>query len=261
VINWFQGKELIRYLVTAQSIRSVHSPFVFDFAKYVLRDERKFYCYEEAEKLREAFLVSEEFVEVDDRGAGSKFSAAHRRSLKSIAQRTATPAKYAQLLFRMGVHYGSRNILEMGTSLGLTTLYLSSISRDARVITIEGDEKIADVASMNFESLSKKNISLLRGSFEEMLPTALKQLEKADLIYLDGNHRREATLNYFQQSLPCIHEKSIVIIGDIHWSKEMKEAWEEIISNPAATATIDLFYLGIIFFKKELSKQDFVIRW
>ncbi|MBX7139913.1 MAG: class I SAM-dependent methyltransferase [Chitinophagales bacterium] len=260
VANWFQAKEFLRYIVRAQSIRSIHSPFVFDFVQQVLHDPRTFYCYDEIEKLREQLLLVEDLIRITDHGAGSAVITSPARSIRSMARHAATPAKFAQMLFRLGVHYECKNILELGTSLGLTTLYLSSISQDAQVVTIEGDPQLAALAAKHFELLNRKNISLLTGTFESQLQTAAEKLERIDLAYIDGNHRKEATLNYFHHLLPFIHEKSVLVVGDIHWSKEMDEAWKEITSSPGTTATIDLFYLGLVFFRKELSKQQFVIR-
>lgn len=261
MIDWFQAKEFLGYQLRSTGIHSAHSPFLFDFMQNVLHDSRTFYCYEEVEKLREELLLSEEKISVNDLGAGSKVSQLRNRSIASIARHASTPAKFAQLLFRIGAHYECKSVLELGTSLGLTTLYLSCVSKGAQVITIEGDESLAAYAATHFQSLQKSNIALIQGAFENELSSALKQLGKVDLVYIDGNHRMEATLNYLQQILPFTHEKSILVFGDIHWSKEMKRAWKEITSSQLITATIDLFFIGIVFFRKEISKQDFVIRW
>lgn len=259
--TWFNAKEFFKYLVKAKGIYSVHSPFVFDFMRNVLHDNRTFYCYEEIETLRRTLLQSNEEIDVNDFGAGSHVATYPGRKIKMIAKSSATPPKYAQLLFRIGNYFECRNIVELGTSLGLTSLYLSSVSKEARVVTLEGDAHLASLAEKNFQLLRRQNITILQGSFEKNLEEALKQMEKTDLAYIDGNHRREATIKYFNAFLPFTHEKSVVIIGDIHWSPEMKEAWQEIISNPRATVTLDLFFFGIVFFRKELSKQHFVLRW
>jgi predicted O-methyltransferase YrrM len=261
VANWFQAIEFLRYIRRAQGIHSIHSPFVFDFVQQVLHDQRTFYCYDEIETLKAQLLGMEDMIRMTDYGAGSAVTDAPARSIRSIAKHAATPAKFSKMLFRLGVQYECKNILELGTSLGLTTLYLSSISHDAKVVTIEGAPQIAALAAKHFKLLNRKNISLLTGTFERQLQTATEKLQRIDLVYIDGNHRKEPTLNYFHHLLPFIHEKSVLVFGDIHWSKGMNEAWKEIISSPGTTATIDLFYLGVVFFRKELSKQEFVIRW
>jgi predicted O-methyltransferase YrrM len=258
---WFKAKEFINYLLRAKGIYSIHSPFVFEFMQNVMHDPRTFYCYEEIEKLRRELLQSNELIDVTDLGAGSYLATSSRRKIKTVVKHSATPRKLAQLLFRIGNNFDCRRILELGTSVGLTSLYFSSVSKEAKVITLEGDAQLAALAKKNFQVLERKNIGLLQGSFEKNLPEALKQLSIIDLAYLDGNHQKDATLSYFNTLLPFTHEKTIVIIGDIHWSKGMKEAWNEIISHAEVTLTLDLFYLGIIFFRKELSKQNFILRF
>ncbi|MCY7409788.1 MAG: class I SAM-dependent methyltransferase [Chitinophagales bacterium] len=257
----FKAKEYLKYLLKAEGAANIHSPFVFDFVKQVLHDNRNFYCYHNIEELRNALSESKEIIEVKDWGAGSQVSSADRRRIRSIVKHAATKPAFAQLLFRMGVHYESKKILELGTSLGITTLYLSSISKEAKVISIEGDATLAAAAKNVFDSMEQKNITLLQGSFEEHIHPALKILQQVDFVYVDGNHRKEATLNYFKTILEFTHEKSILVFGDIYWSEEMKLAWKEIKAHPQVTISIDLFFMGIIFFRKELSKQDFIIRY
>lgn len=235
----------------------MHSPFVFDFMKHVLYDHRHFYAYDEIEKMRENLLKGDLTLEVTDYGTGTS----SKRSLKSIIKTSVKPAKQAQLLFRIVDHYKCYKILELGTSLGLTALYLASASKNSNVITLEGDPQIALQAQKNFNALKKKNILLCTGKFEETLNSALTLQDKTDLIFFDGNHREEATLQYFQQSLHHADERSIFIFDDIHWSRGMKKAWHIVQVNERVTITIDLFYLGIVFFRKELSKQHFVLRF
>jgi predicted O-methyltransferase YrrM len=259
--KWLQAKAYFNYWLHARGITNIHSPFVFDFIKNVLHDNRTFYCYDEIENLRKELILSEEVIEIKDLGAGSHINKSLQRSIKSIAKNAATPKRFSQLLFRMGVYYESKNILELGTSLGITTLYLSNISKNAKVITIEGDPTLAASAKNIFESMEMKNIIPLQGNFDDHLAIALRQLQQVDLVYVDGNHRKEATLKYFKTILDFTQEKSILVFGDIYWSSEMKEAWDQIKSHPQVTVTIDLFFVGIVFFRKELSKQDFVIRF
>jgi predicted O-methyltransferase YrrM len=228
--------------------------------KEILRDRRTFYCYAEIENLRRALLDEPTTLTVRDLGAGSKTNSSAQRTIASIARSAATPPEFAQLLFRMAAAYQCKNILELGTSLGLTSLYLSSASRETSVITLEGDETISGLAWKHFQLLNRKNILLLTGAFEQTLPQAMAIMKNIDLVYLDGNHRKEPTWQYFNAVFPRLHEKSIVVAGDIHWSREMKEAWQQLRCHPAVTVSIDLFYAGILFFRKELSKQNFVIR-
>jgi predicted O-methyltransferase YrrM len=259
--KWFRAKEYFSYLTAARGIHSIHSPFLFQFMREVMHDHRIFYCYEEIENLRNKLLQSDEELELTDHGAGSHVINSARRKIRSIAKYSATPKKYAQLLFRMAAYFGSKNILECGTSLGLTTLYLTATGNHLKVVTIEGDPVLAQLAKKHFELRGKNNIVLLQGDFKDQLPEALRQLQLVDLVYLDGNHREKETGSYFDIILPFTGNDSVIVIGDIHWSPGMKAAWNKIILLPEVTLSLDLFFLGIIFLRKELSKQHFTLRF
>jgi predicted O-methyltransferase YrrM len=81
-----------------------------------------------------------------------------------------------------------------------------------------------------------------------------------DLIYFDGNHSQQATLQYFEDLLPTITNHSVWIFDDIHWSTDMEATWEVIKKHPKVTVTIDTFYWGFVFFRFEQVKEHFVIR-
>jgi predicted O-methyltransferase YrrM len=173
----------------------------------------------------------------------------------------AKPSKYGQLLFRMVNHFQPTTVLELGTSVGITTAYLSAAHSKIKVTTIEGCPEIAAIAATNFKHLNIQNIDQQIGNFDSLLPAFLAKTEKLDFVFFDGNHRKEPTLNYFYQCLEKAHESSVFIFDDIYWSAEMTAAWEIIKNNAQVTVTLDLFSLGIVFFRKEQVKQHFLIRY
>jgi predicted O-methyltransferase YrrM len=90
----------------------------------------------------------------------------------------------------------------------------------------------------------------------------LSSLPAVDLAFIDGNHRKLPTLNYFHELLPVLSSASAIVFDDIHWSAEMESAWENIKNHPQVMLTIDVFFMGIIFFRPEFRvKQHFVIRY
>jgi predicted O-methyltransferase YrrM len=150
----------------------------------------------------------------------------------------------------------------LGTSLGITTAYLASPASACSVTTMEGANSVADIAEMNFNKLSLANINIIRGNFDETLPPVVESLGRIDLAFVDGNHRYEPTVRYYHQLLPAMHEYSVLIFDDIHWSREMEQAWEEITQDAAVMLSIDLFFIGLVFFRKENKvKQHFTIRF
>ena len=82
------------------------------------------------------------------------------------------------------------------------------------------------------------------------------------MAYVDGNHRYEPTIRYFQLLLSHAHNDTILIFDDIHWSAEMEKAWKEIQQHPSVRCTVDLFYLGFVFLRDEFKvPQHFVVRF
>jgi predicted O-methyltransferase YrrM len=240
----------------------VHSPFVYDFIRKVLMDQRNFYSYDLIESCRKEMLQDNRVLNVEDFGAGSRLRKTNQRKVSEIAQSSLKPKKFGQLIFRIINYYAPENVLELGTSLGITTAYLASGNTKARVHTMEGSKEIARIARSNFEQLQLSQIEVMVGNFDDILPSFLAAQNSLDFVFIDGNHRQEPTLRYFQQLLPKTHENSILIFDDIHWSAEMEAAWKEIQAHPQVMVTIDLFFIGLVFFRKEQKvKQHFSINF
>jgi len=239
-----------------------HSPFVFDFIINALNDSTVYSDYGRIEEKRTAMLLDKRKLAITDFGAGSSKSSGNQRSIASIASSAVKPKKYGQLLYRMVKKYQPATILELGTSLGITSSYLALGNPQAKMITLEGSNEIAAVAKNNFKELGLERIELVQGDFQQTLPGVLSSLSSIDFVFVDGNHRKEPTLNYFNQLLLKIRPETILVFDDIHWSREMEEAWELIKSHPSVKCAIDLFFIGVIFFREEFKeKQDFIIRF
>jgi predicted O-methyltransferase YrrM len=254
----------LHYYLTASNRKGhgMHSPFVFDFITKVLNDKTNYPAYRQVEDLRKQLLKNETLLSVEDMGAGSVISKTNQRSVASIVKHAAKPKKFGQLLYRMVKTYQPQSIIELGTSLGITTSYLSLAKPDVKIITMEGSPAIAAAAKENFKELKLDNVSLVKGNFDHTLSSILSDLACVDFCFIDGNHRQEPTARYFQQLLPRINNESILIFDDIHWSKEMEQAWETIKEHDAVRCSIDLFFIGIVLFRQEFKeKQHFKIRF
>lgn len=259
--QWFLIRAYIRYRFQAMSAHGVHSPFVFNFIKDVLEDSRSFYAFEEIKLLRKKLAQEELELDITDLGAGSLHTQSNRRKVKDIARLAGRTEKYGRLLFRMVDYFGSKNLLELGTSLGLGTSYLAKANEQAHVVTIEGSKTIADYARSNFAQLQLHNVEQLVGNFDDVLP-ALLASHSFDFIFFDGNHREDATKHYFNLALPYIQSNSVFVFDDIHWTQGMERAWNTIHNHPQVTCSIDLFYFGLVFFNPDFKeKQHFVLRY
>jgi predicted O-methyltransferase YrrM len=257
-------KKYLYYYFTASNGNGhgVHSPFVFDFITNVLKDKKEYSSYSKMESVRKELLVNNIRIEIEDFGAGSSVMKSNKRAVKNIAKTSLKPKKYAQLLYRIIQYYKPATIVELGTSLGITTAYLASGNSQSKVYTCEGSTNIATIARHNFDILQLKNIELIQGDFNETLQPLLSALNKIDLAFIDGNHRKEPTLDYFSQLLKHSTNSTILIFDDIHWSVEMEAAWAVIQSHPAVTLTIDLFFIGIVCINNDFKvKQHFSVAY
>jgi predicted O-methyltransferase YrrM len=259
------AKKYIKFYLTASNGQGhgIHSPFVFDFIKHVLNDKQDLKDYQKIESLRKQLLQDKTMITVDDFGAGSAIDQSNQRSISDIARISGSRAKKGQLLFRIANYYHPKTMIELGTSLGLSAVYLASGNKNAKLITMEGSLTIAGIAEKIFQKTGLKNIELVRGDFDDILSSVINKYDsEIDLAYIDGNHRKEPTLKYFNMLIAAMTDSSVIILDDIHWSSDMEEAWSEIKNDPRILLTIDLFFIGLIFFRKDFKiKQHFDIRY
>lgn len=239
----------------------LHSPFVFNLYCFIIHHNGHFLAYDKVEALREKLLQDQTELAVTDFGAGSHTQNTRKRKVADIARTAAKPARLGQLLFRLANHFQPATVLELGTSLGLTTGYLGLAREKANLYTLEGCPAIAAQARRNMQYLGLQNVRLVEGNMDQTLPQTLEQIEQLDFVFFDGNHRLEPTLRYFDLCLAKAHEGSVFIFDDIYWSAEMAQAWQKIKQHPQVLLTVDLFYMGLVFFRTNQPKQHFTLRF
>jgi len=245
------------YRLNAKNLHGVHSPFFYALNREVLA-KKNFPLTKKVEELRNELKKNHQKIELVDLGAGSRVNNSNSRKISEIARVSSGSKKDLALLHNLAKWIKAENILELGTNLGLGSIALSSADCVKRVITIEADPSLSKLAVKNLEKFDL-NAEVIQGSFEEIIDLALKKLKRIDLAYLDGNHKKEPTLDYFKRIKEFIDNDSVIAIGDIHWSEEMEEAWENIKADKDVAATADIFSIGLVFFKKELSKEHFTL--
>ena len=254
-------KGYVKHRFQAKTRHGVHSPFVYSLIDEVIYDFRDKPLYEQIEALRADLLHDERLLTITDLGAGSYVSNNKQKPVKQLAKSALKPAKLAQLIYRLAHRFAPESVLELGTCLGLTTSYLAMAVPSARVVSIEGCPETAAMASENLARLGIHNADIKVGNFDHLFPELMRQTDRLDFLFIDGNHRKSATLEYFQQSLPKVHESSVLIFDDIYWSKGMQEAWQQIKEHPQVTLTIDLFWIGLVFFRKGQAKEHFKVKY
>ncbi len=237
----------------------LHSPFVFELHQTCIKKEKDLGKYKDIELLRERLKKDDRPLFYVDFGASQK---SRETSVSVLAKQHLKPARIAQILSRMMQKYGYKNALELGTSLGVTTNYLAlGTNPEQKVYTIEASEQVRKVALENMEQLRfRPKITSLLGTFDAILPEILPSIGKLDFLFIDGNHSYEATMRYFEMSKPYLHNDSVVIFDDIYWSAGMTQAWEEIKADPKVKVTVDLFFVGLVYFRVEQVKEHFRLR-
>lgn len=255
---FFKIKTYLNYWLDAVDEHSLHSPFLFDFYTQVIQretlDDPLF------ESLRKKLSNDHREILVEDFGAGSKHIKNNNRKISDIASISLSSAKYSSLYLRIADYAKAKTILELGTSLGINTLYLSK-KPESRVYTFEGSASIAEIASISFEFGDAKNIELITGNLDSTLYSNLSRIPKIDLAFMDANHQYIPSMRYFELLLSRAHHKSIFILDDIHDTPEMERVWREIKKHPLIYTSADLFRCGILFFDPSLTKQHVVLRF
>jgi predicted O-methyltransferase YrrM len=258
--NTYIVKSYISYRQKAKGRHSIHSPFLYDLYNCCVVKGKKSIYQSDIENLRSELLKDKRKITINDLGAGSRVNKSSERKLSQIAKYSLKSHKEAQFLSCFTRKTNSKSIIELGSSLGLTSARVALDNPDSFIHTIEGCSNIADIALNNFSKLNATNIKLHIGNFDDILPKILKEVE-ADLIFIDGNHTKEATLRYFNMAIENMNPNGYIVFDDIYWSEEMTEAWKTIISNPKVSLSINLFHLGIISLSNDFSKQDFILKF
>ena len=259
-ILW-RSKQYLSYILESKNTHGIHSPFVFDLLNNIVYNDMPFYSFRAIETYRKALKLNNEEIIVEDYGAGSSFNAGQKRKINQILQQSVKREKYAQLLFRLAERRQPEDIVELGTCLGITTLYLSSACPKSTITSIEGSKNIAGFANNVFKKFKKKNIELITGKFQDVIPSLSEKQKQSDFVFFDGHHDKKATLDYFNQFVGYAGENALYVFDDIHWSPGMKEAWNLIKEHEKVSLTIDLFEMGLVFFMPRNQKENFVIRF
>jgi predicted O-methyltransferase YrrM len=252
----------LKYRLNAKTRYKIHSPFVYDLIETVFRDKTKYPDYSKLDKVHRRYARRKDQLDTIDFGSGSgkKEYVEKKTTVGKLVKSRTHSKKQLEFLFRIARHFKPETILEFGTAAGISTLYIAKGSPESRLITMEGCMGLASVARKSFK---KREVvaEVEVGDFTAILNRGLKDLQKLDMVFFDGNHRKKPTIEYFERCMEFATENSIFMFDDIHWSRGMSEAWQYIKNDKRVSLTIDLFWIGLVFFKSGVAKQDFVIRY
>lgn len=275
----------IKHFFRSKSKFKVHSPFIYELITKVLVAEIPVSITEKVLKKRKELCANNTVLEVVDFGAGAVLKSKHKsrsksksktksksklversykdefKTVKKIARTALLKQKYTNLLYNLIKYSKPQVVVELGTSLGISTSMMALAAPYSKMFSMEGCASVASVAQQNIKKLGVKNVKLKLGEFDIAIPEVLNNVDKVDFVFFDGNHRKEPTIKYFERFLPYKHNDTIFVFDDIHWSRGMGEAWDFIKNHPETVVTLDLFQMGIVFFRKELSPQHFIYRF
>lgn len=257
-----QVLKYINYRLTAYTEHDVHSPFVYDFYTQLIRNEYPYGDFEHLDELRKKLLADSTVLDITDLGAGSKKLDSNKRSIQQIVKHGIAPKKQAEFLYRLINKFSPKTIIELGTSVGLTSLYLAKANSGATLYTLEGSESLVAFSKALFKKEQLRNVVSIQGNFDAEFPKLLTGLETIDCLYIDGNHASEPTLRYFNLALAKKNAGSIFIFDDINWSDDMQKAWQSVTAHPDVRLSLDCFHFGMVFFRTEQKeKEHFVLRF
>ena len=243
------------YLKKSKSRHGIHSPFIYDLIEKVLRNPLPKTKTADLEIERKYLLKDNSVIFVEDFGVRNS----RELRIKDIAAHSLKENKYASILGRMAEYYPVKSIIELGTSLGITTGFLARSGKP--VLTIEGSEEILNIAQKVWKDTGTGNIRAFPGKFDDKLPPVWQQAEAPVMAFIDGNHTRKATLEYFNFFISRMTPDSFIVFDDIHWSPGMEQAWETIVNDKRVSLSVDIFEMGMAFLNQGVEKQHFIIRF
>ena len=246
-----------RYAWRAGTIYDVHAPLAFGFLGEVVEDRRHFYVHDEVAALRARYAADTTVISLHDAGAGSRVKQADRRRVCDVAATSGSPERFGRYLTSLVDWRGARNVLELGSNLGIGSCCLAAGMRpDGRLVTIDADPQMAAFAKTALsQTVPYARAEVVTGTFVETLPSVLEELKTVDVAFVDGHHAEGPTKSYFEQVRQHCHAGSVVVFDDIHWSPGMESAWAWIRARPEVRLSFDLYRWGVVFFDPAVGEK------
>ncbi|MCK5135727.1 MAG: class I SAM-dependent methyltransferase [Bacteroidales bacterium] len=182
------------------------------------------------------------------------------RTVGSFVCGSSVSPRYGELLFRITRWFCPDMILELGTGLGVSTMYLGQGYPGVPLHSIEGNTERAAFAAQLVCRCHLEQVSIHWGDLDRKLEEILPQLDGRFVAFVDANHSYEPTIRYVRAILEKAGDEAVIIMDDIYWSRGMSRAWKEVISWPGISVSIDLFHMGILLLRKDLNKAHVKIK-
>ncbi len=261
-MSWFTFWSFIRNRLSARRWDAFHSPYLFNLFSYTCDEKIRLEGFGSIEALRHQWLKTDTLIHRKDWGAGSSYTGKRSRErIGAIARHALSSPFQCRFMARLVNHENAGNLVELGTSLGISSCYLQAGNPEANITTIEGDPEIARIALTTFRELNLNEIVLLNSTFDAYLDATANETSKIDILFIDGHHESGALLHYFARIKARFASHTIVIVDDIYWSRDMQEGWKQLIRLPEVQQSVDCFLFGLLFFRNEfIAREHHVIR-
>ena len=244
----------LKFIVGSKKSSRVKSCELSKFVDFVVGDELSYDHFAELEGIRQTLLVNHKEIEILDLGAGSSFSNSPMKKISEVAKQQLSSAYQLRVLSRIIRFMNAMHCVELGASLGLSSLYMAK-STSGKCISFEGNPAFIRLIEDQKKKVNVSNLELIEGNFDDTFLSYVNDAQDIDFAFIDGNHRKQATIDYFEQVKESCRNTAVLVFDDIYWSKGMSEAWDHIKADQMCRSSIDLYFMGIVFLDPTLKKK------
>lgn len=211
------------------------------------------------EEVRGDLLTSSDVIEQIDFGAGdakSSLSADEmaygrrvERSVRELCSASKSPF-WSESLFHLVRWFEPSVGLELGTCFGISAGYQAAamkLNGKGRLVTCEGAPALAERSRQHLDALGLGDrVEIVVGRFSDTLGEVLPRVAPLDYAFIDGHHDEHATVAYFEQLVPFLASRALLVFDDIAWNDGMKRAWRSISRDARCHLAVDFGKVGLI---------------
>ncbi|WP_197494104.1 O-methyltransferase [Lewinella sp. 4G2] len=201
-------------------------------------------AFDRVESYRNQLLGSTEIVDF------KVFGSDDTETISNVCKAATSPKIWARLIYALASEFEAKKVLEIGTNLGVSGSYLLEALRhnsDSQLVTMEGMPRYVEISRNQFKAITNEDrFEVIEGKYEDTFDDMIDRHQDFDLLFIDGNHQKGPTLEYYEKLLKVSTRPSVWIFDDIYWTNGMKEAWDIIRQNPETSYSIDLYKTGLV---------------
>ncbi len=243
-------EKYLQHYFKSTSVRRIHSPFVYRFYLEVLKDEKKV-------SLLYSIELQKKFLKEWRKKKSSLLLKDKRRYEK---QDFVFQSGSERLFSRLIKFFEISSFFEVGTMfIPFAPLW---IKEKPDFMTQEKEEDVDEMKlnEKGQEVFSLKKIFKIKKKY--VLESILDLPKGTNMIYIEEGSKEREMMSVFDRLQHQVDNDSVLIFGGIHHTLTMEKIWGRVQEAAMVTLTIDIFYYGIVFFKKEIKeKQHFKLRY